>query len=93
MDNAAAAENTFRALWGRLQPLRFKDRRVTFLADVDVKSSKDAGMLARHSRLLTKALNEILDDPNSLASITPKHVSWDRTGDLVKSVRNDKDGS
>lgn len=84
MDKPGSLENTFRNVWGSLTPVRIKDRKVTFLSSWTVSDGRDAGTLARHSRLLTKALQEVLDDPCAMASITASKNDWDRAGELIR---------
>lgn len=84
MEKPGATENTFKAIWKGLTLIRVKDRKLTYMSDREVTDPRDAGTLARYSRLLTKVLQDVLDDVSALVVISPKKVSWDRAGEAVR---------
>jgi superfamily II DNA or RNA helicase len=88
-DASKSVFNSFYWLNGTMKLVRVKDRRVGFLSDIEVDGPKTAGTLARHRRLLTKALQDLLDDPNSIVTVTPKGTTWYRAGELVTARNNE----
>jgi hypothetical protein len=74
---------TVRSLWPALSVVKVSDRKISFFANVEVREGRDMARIAIVSRLASKALQEVLDDPNCIVSIRPKKVLFDRTGEAV----------
>lgn len=78
-----AAKRRITGVIPSLHIVRVRDRKITMFSSLEVGGPRDAGRISKTAHTLTVALQQVLDDPGALVTISPKRSTWDSTGDAI----------